>query len=105
MNTEQLKKEVSKKTADFIVNLNGRFKEFVSDKFLQVYLEKEFMEEYYLSPNRSLANIAYSASSYLFESILEYGCGALGNGHHVAQSYAQNFPQLRLTEINEELPA
>lgn len=34
-------------------------------------------------------NAAYEAARWLFETVLEHGCRAGGNGHHVAQSFSE----------------
>ncbi len=89
MNIEDLKK-----VTDTFINeqLNGRFKEFVSDKFIKVYLET-WVIRHVINSKKSLGNAAYAAASQLFEYYLESGCDAQCNGHHVAQSFAKHFEE------------
>lgn len=78
--------------------LNGRYKEFVCDKFLIGLLMRELSRP--CSPmdaccrGQAIAdgasNYAYEASCHIFENILECQCGAGGNGHHVAQSFERH---------------
>ena len=74
----------------FVEGLEGRYNEHVSDKFLIAILMRQ------CAPFRTQifdgdVNAAYTASCPIFENILEYQCGAGGNGHHVAQSFQKHF--------------
>ena len=89
--TEELEIKLEKNTDDFIKKLDGRFSEFVSDKFIKAYLKSEFMYKYRMQSYENPENISYSAAVTLFEALLEHGCGAMCNGHHVAQDYAAYF--------------
>lgn len=88
---EQIQDLVSEKTKEFTKNLNGKYKHHISDDFIQVYLLRSFTKEYLKAQHLSAEQIAYNSSIYLFETILEYGCGEIGNGHHVAQSFSELF--------------
>jgi hypothetical protein len=101
----ELEQYTEHKTTEFVKELKGRYSEFLSDKFLQVYLVSSFMDSYRARPNSDLANTAYASSVLLFESLLEHGCGAIGNGHHVAQMYSAMFPQKTIQECSNELKA
>jgi len=97
MKTFQEIEELVKEKCDiFIVDLNGLFKEHVSDTFIKAYIKTNFM--YILSINYNdnytpnPINLAYDSCCYLFESLLEYGCNVSCNGHHVAQKFASLFP-------------
>lgn len=82
----------------FVVGLNGRYREHVPDRFL-IELIMYRMDSG--SPHRKECphtvaeltfldrdpNEAYIAVCFIFERILEHGCRAGGNGHHVAQSF------------------
>lgn len=78
--------------------LNGRYREYVSDKFLSflltqdlrsiIYDAKPKEEDHLEHPYCRRDQIAYSAGCRVFESNLEHNCRAGGNGHHVAQSFA-----------------
>lgn len=66
--------------------LDGRYREFVSDRFLKSLMVRSCAPQ----AKQILAgdlNAAYSSVCYIFESLLEHGCRAGGNGHHVAQSF------------------
>jgi len=78
--------------------LDGRYRDQVSDKFLShllvqgmraiVYDTKPREEQHLDHPYNRRDNIAYNEGCRIFESILEHGCRAGGNGHHVAQDFA-----------------
>lgn len=93
MERKEIEKIVKRETAKFIKEqLDGRFKEFVSDEFIQVYLEKQFMIERHRNPKEDrLSIIAYNSAIPLFEQLLEGGCGAICNGHHVGQDFGVCF--------------
>ena len=92
---QTIKKDVAEKAVEFTTKLNGRFKEFVSDKFIQVYLVDEFEAQIIPYMKKEVKpdplNVAYNAAVSLFEYKLEHGCGAICNGHHVAQTFAEYF--------------
>ena len=92
------KQLVQEKISDFVKELEGIYKEHVSDRFLEAYLIREFEHEYIAErKNRPtdrkiyLQNLAYKCSCPLFESLLEYGCSVHINGHHIAQRFANKF--------------
>jgi len=78
--------------------LNGRYKEHVSDRLLSLWLrdlmwpivaaDNPLAQAHLKHPFERRLNLAYAAGCSVFESTLEHGCGAGGNGHHVAQSFA-----------------
>lgn len=72
--------------------LNGRYKDYVSDAFIEAYIVQNFKDEYFGNPHNNISNIAYKSCINLFENLLEHGCGTGGNGHHVAQSLCKYFP-------------
>ena len=87
---------IEDKTKDFVkMELNGRYRTFVSDIFIENYLVHEFLNNYILNFRTSslLSKIAYNVSVFLFETLLETHCKAGGNGHHVAQNYAKMFEE------------
>ena len=71
--------------------LKGRYKEHVSDSFIEAYIVREFLDEYFANTRNIPVNIAYKSCVTLFESLLEHGCKTGGNGHHVAQSFCNYF--------------
>jgi len=92
---ETIKSLVETQIDEFLTELNGRYQAVVSDKFLKAYLIRSF-EEYYAkarqrSPVINYENVAYGCSVYLFETVIEYGCGTGFNGHHTAQRFAEHF--------------
>lgn len=78
--------------------LNGRYREHVSDAFLSrllftklrgiCYSTKPVREMHLEHPYDRRSEIAYHVGCPVFELILEHHCRAGGNGHHVAQSLA-----------------
>jgi hypothetical protein len=80
-----------------IQELNGRYKDFVSDKFLSHLLFQRVQhitwgikpshESHLPHPFDRRQQIAYDVGCHIFESNLEHHCRAGGNGHHVAQSF------------------
>ena len=77
--------------------LQGRYWTYISDKMLEVLLSelinKKYREELYLYPDRKpeMTSVVYLSTVFVFETILENGCNAKGNGHHVAQDLASRF--------------
>jgi len=96
---EEIRNFFAEKVEEFVKKLNGRFKEHVSNDFIKVYLKDKLNENYRKHPQDHLQNISYKAAVTLFESYLEYGCKAGGNGHHVAQDFASLFPIKSIKEI------
>mgnify|MGYP000576571242 CR=1 FL=1 len=82
-----------------IQELNGRYREHVSDKFLAhvllngvrsiTYPSKPTGKEHMEHPFTERDQIAYASSCPIFEQLLEHACRAGGNGHHVAQDFAK----------------
>ena len=92
INIDNLLKQVSQRIEDFVKNdLKGRYSEWCSDEFLIAYIKDAFESSYHKRYLNVECEVAYHAVVHLFESILEYGCRAGGNGHHVAQDFAKNF--------------
>ncbi len=91
---DQLKPIVDKFVAE---ELNGRYREHVSDAFLSALLMRELSRPVSCHKpelSRAAAIVdgqgrgeAYDAACYIFEIILEHQCQAGGNGHHVAQDF------------------
>lgn len=76
----------------FVDQLNGRYKDYVSDIFLKaLMLQLTQNELLFGNPRNHDVNNAYNVGCVIFESILEYQCEAGGNGHHVAQDFAKHF--------------
>jgi hypothetical protein len=98
---EELELYVKRQAMRFTVNLDKRYEEYVSDQFIVSYLVWSFMDEVYQSKHGRRMNIAYKAAVGLFETILEHGCKAGGNGHHVAQDFASMFDD---NEAYENIP-
>ena len=96
---EEIRKFFGEKVDEFVIKLNGRFKEHVSDAFIAVYLKDKLDEVYRKFPTDHLRNISYRAAVTLFESYLEHGCKVIGNGHHVAQQFSVLFPTKRIEEL------
>ena len=90
--TEQ---KIETHVAAFVTALKGRFREHCSDRMLTCLLTRRLVRDSYEGEHetRALAmlagdvNAAYSAAQPIFEAVLEHGCGAGGNGHHVAQHF------------------
>lgn len=82
-----------------ILDLNGRYREYVSDQFLAyslmysvraiVYTDKQRGQEHMEHPFNRREEIAYHAGCPIFEGNLEHNCRAGGNGHHVSQDFAK----------------
>jgi hypothetical protein len=79
----------------FVASLDGRFHEFVSDKFLEQLLLYGFNKNHRFDQDCSRAKailngvsgIGYDVGCYVFENLLENGCHARLNGHQAAQSF------------------
>lgn len=79
--------------------LNGRYREYVSDKFLSCllfhnlrkicYADKPRDEGHLQHPFDRREELAYNIGCPIFELNLEYHCRSGGNGHHVAQSLSE----------------
>lgn len=81
-----------KQIEEFVKDLNGRFKHHISDELMIAYLTHEFNKEKFKSDKDALLqNIAYRASIFLFENLLEHACKEIINGHHVAQKFCEYF--------------
>ncbi len=77
----------------FVEGREGRYREFVSDKFLAVLLLWRLqcvMKQDYPEGGTRLGNDAYEASVTVFERFLENECRVIGNGHHVAQKFSSS---------------
>jgi hypothetical protein len=93
---ETIKSCVQNQINTFIIEyLEDRYKNHVSDEFLKTYLIRSFEDCYREAIQGSsvinFQNVAYASSVYLFETLLEYGCKISGNGHHIAQAFADGF--------------
>jgi hypothetical protein len=104
-----IKSFVEAKIDEFVVELNGRFREHVSDTFLKAYLIRSFEEEYRKARERkksvNFVDVAYKSSVYLFEIVLIYGCKMNGNGHHLATDFGnvfKDFEQKYSSNFNDE---
>ena len=100
VNMDFLKDYSRKKSEEFVQTLQGRYNAYVSDKFIIAFLVDNFYKQYFElrlhgveDTNISLTGVAYNSSIYLFETLLEGGCGVIMNGHHVAQSYAMTYTE------------
>lgn len=77
--------------------LQGRYKDHASDQMLTTLIMYHLGNPSRREPEKCLAHVmvegdgsaAYEATCWLFESVLEHGCRAGGNGHHVAQSFCE----------------
>lgn len=86
----------------FVAGLDGRYREHCSDEFLsRVILERFRRPRRHDGVSRGdvlviLKDItaAYDAACNVFESILEHGCQAGGNGHHVAQAFSAHMNEV-----------
>jgi len=80
----------------FVEGLEGRYQEHASDKMLESILmwRLSCRDDFYVTKSQAALilegdpNAAYNAACPVFESILEHGARAGGNGHHVAQDFA-----------------
>ena len=80
---------------EFVKSRNGFYKEHCSDKFLSglitMYLQKPTPRNPHISFVEAMMdgdqNAAYDSACWIFEGLLEFRCGAGGNGHHVAQNF------------------
>lgn len=85
------KEYIREKVNLFIIDLNGFYSQYISDRFLLAYLTNSLLEMSTAHNKMPDGNMAYSSSIELFESTLEHGCGVISNGHHVAQRFAKYF--------------
>lgn len=75
--------------------LAGRYKEHCSDTMLVGLIMWQLGNSSRRDPSRSIGELlyggdasgVYDAVCWLFESVLEHKCRAIGNGHHVAQNF------------------
>ena len=101
MTNQQLELIVQEKTQEFVKDLNGRFNKHVSDAFIASFINNAVMNDcrrcrFSKMHSELMMNIAYRAAIPLFETHLEYGCKAGGNGHHVAQAYSGMYEEFDL---------
>jgi hypothetical protein len=89
--SNNLEEFVKEKAMQFTVTLERRYVEYVSDQFIVAFLTDKFMAQVWKWEYISMMTAAYNAGCDLFEHLLEHGCQAGGNGHHVAQSFASKF--------------
>lgn len=78
----------------FVDELQGRFEEFCSNEMLiAIFKNNCYMGDYtdkILGDCEAVReNAAYSLACPIFESMLEHGCGASCNGHHIAQDFCR----------------
>jgi hypothetical protein len=79
----------------FVDTLNGRYRDYCSDKFLCGVLWRRMCRDSYNDEDRCRAVAAisgdrsatYDAARPIFENLLERHCGVRCNGHHVAQEF------------------
>jgi hypothetical protein len=109
--------ELIKLARPFIEELNGRYISHASNKMIECLIVRAFRDPANVGDPRTRGevlmdyaemnekgserdsrcdalNSAYSAGCQVFESILEYGCGCHGNGHHVAQAFAAEMTRM-----------
>lgn len=94
MTQNPLNINIREKVKTFIGNLHGRYNPYISEIMLEHLLISEIKREYstqHMKTNKEISAAAYSAGAYIFESLLEHKCHAIGNGHHVAQNLAKMF--------------
>jgi len=83
---------------DFVNSLEGRFNEHMSNAALGALLYQNLINLSYANQSRftvfldkerksSLESLLYPVGSIAFERILEHGCKAICNGHHVTQLF------------------
>lgn len=100
VNMDFLKDYSRTKAEEFVQSLQGRYNAYVSDKFIIAFLVDNFYKQYFElrlhgveDTNISLTNVAYNSSIYLFETLLEGGCGVIMNGHNAAQNFSMLFTE------------
>ncbi len=94
--------EIVKERATYFVDtLNSRYKAHVSDDFIIAYIVHHFNRYWIPGRNQHIPDLAYKSCVTLFESLLEYGCKAGGNGHHVAQNFSSIFPNVTYDELKD----
>lgn len=90
----ETEEKVKAEVAAFVASLEGRFREHCSDAMLTAILMHRLRQSNRHN-DKSLGtamlggdpNAAYEAACPIFEYVLEHGCRAGGNGHHVAQNF------------------
>lgn len=97
----ETKELIQVKIAKFVAGLNGRYKSDVSDQFLMSLIWNEWIRDYTLYSEKEkkevlLDNLSYLSVLFIFENILEHACQAGGNGHHVAQEFADLFKDFKI---------
>ena len=82
----------------FVESQQGFYRDHISDKALSALLMWRLSGSFSShTPGKSRAemilkgdvNAAYDAACCIFETVLEYGAGVRGNGHHRAQEFAE----------------
>lgn len=88
----------------FIDSQDGRFREHVSDVFLEALIMRELgrylpgpagMPSFGQAILDGREGMAYQAVCYIFESLLEHACGIIMNGHHRAQAFEAMFKEFQ----------
>lgn len=96
MMTYEQEQRIKKHIQQFVMTLGTRYREHCSDAFLAEVLFHHMRwwtvhsrDRVSTAPGEWQLQIAYDASVPVFEAMLEHGCRAGGNGHHVAQRFAR----------------
>jgi len=98
MMTEKMDEMFKPVVDKFVADQNGFYRCYICDKSLSALLMWGLSRSANLyRPQTSFAeailagdpNAAYCAAVDIFESVLEHGAGAGGNGHHRAQAFSE----------------
>lgn len=93
---KKIEEIVAPVVASFVESQNGFYRKHCSDELLTALIMYQMGNPSRRNSMHSVAeeiviggdqNAAYDAVCWLFENVLEHGCHAGGNGHHVAQSF------------------
>ena len=101
-----IEEEIKPRVELFVTNLNGRFKEFISDRALTaLFMTKMCEKSEHTNDARTRGEAiyleypgdAYDIGCFVFEVFLENGCGAKVNGHHAAQDFEKEIMKKQVT--------
>lgn len=84
---------INQQIKEFVKELNGRYEHYLDEATICTLLERLMTVAIKYKHTNTISEAAYNAGCIVFETLLEYGLDAGGNGHHVAQSLANKFTQ------------
>lgn len=73
---QQLLWEITKRTVDFVAQLNGKYRTYISDTMLDSFLSAQTLSFFVARPDWKLEKCAYESAFTVFEKALKDRCKA-----------------------------